>query len=432
MRIAYLVPCYPVATFVTNEMREVEAAGHEVIIVPLRPHRTAPSCETTIGRLQNAKVLPAAILDAQVIGFAFLALLAYPFRAIKVVLSLHLAAGLNVYAQAALLAVIPKALATAWRLRNLAVDRIHAHFATHTATCAAIAGATIRTPFSFTAHAYDIYCTTAKLRNDTLAWKLRHAVQSFGENEHGANLLRGMLRPEQQDRVHRAYNGVHLDLFQEQPPRPNVGIIHLLCVARLCRKKGIDVLIDACGILRDRGVAFDLSVCGDGPLRDELSAQVSGKRLERHVTLCGPISQEAVAQKTQSCHVFVMPCRVDENGDMDGIPTVFMEAMATGRPVVSCAVAGVPELVRDGETGLLVPCDDPEAVATAVQRLAEDDALRLRLGREARALVESQHDQRRNTRRLLHLMGHATTSASPAMQPSSEPSSNSVASTKTA
>ena len=89
---------------------------------------------------------------------------------------------------------------------------------------------------------------------------------------------------------------------------------------------------------------------------------------------------------------------------MDGIPTVFMETMATGRPVISCPISGIPELVRDGETGLLVPPDDPRALADAIERLARDESLRVRLGRQGRALVERQHDQHATARRLLHLM----------------------------
>jgi glycosyltransferase involved in cell wall biosynthesis len=89
---------------------------------------------------------------------------------------------------------------------------------------------------------------------------------------------------------------------------------------------------------------------------------------------------------------------------MDGIPTVFMEALATARPVVSCAVSGVPELVRDGETGLIVPPDAADALADAVARLAADPALRTRLGSAGRALVEQQHDQDRNARRVVELL----------------------------
>ena len=106
-----------------------------------------------------------------------------------------------------------------------------------------------------------------------------------------------------------------------------------------------------------------------------------------------------------ACHVFVMPYRMDsKTGEMDGVPTVFMEAMATGRPVISCPISGILELVRHGETGLLVPPDDPAALADAITCLAINDSLRIHLGRQARTLALQQHDQRKNTCQLLDFM----------------------------
>jgi glycosyltransferase involved in cell wall biosynthesis len=188
---------------------------------------------------------------------------------------------------------------------------------------------------------------------------------------------------------------------------PAGGPLRLLCVARWCEKKGLDTLLAACALLRDRGVTFELRLFGDGPLREALTAQWRRDGLSAWVTLGGPISQEAVARELRECHVFVMPCRRDQTGDMDGIPTVFMEAMATGRPVVSCAISGIPELVRDGETGLLVPPEDAASVADAMIRLATDRALLERLGAQGRALVERQHDQRACARAMLASLSSA-------------------------
>jgi glycosyltransferase involved in cell wall biosynthesis len=139
-------------------------------------------------------------------------------------------------------------------------------------------------------------------------------------------------------------------------------------------------------------------------LRESLLEQIRQADLAACVEVDGPIPQEVVAERLRECDVFVMPCRQDRTGDMDGIPTVFMEALATARPVIGGCVSGVPELVRDAETGLLVPPDDPMAVADAIERLAGDVGLRERLGRGGRALVEAQHDQRLTARRMLALL----------------------------
>src|SRR5262249_37493345 len=211
-----------------------------------------------------------------------------------------------------------------------------------TADCAAIAAGVAVLPFSFTAHAYDIYSTAPRQRNATLDWKLRHAARIFAVSRYARDLLRGRLSAADQGRVCTAYVGIPTALFRLEPQPADASGLRLLCVARFQEKKGLDTLIDACALLRDRGVRFHLRLIGDGPQRDELRTQVTRLALDGHVELPGPMPQEDVAQALRDCHVFVMPCRRDRTGDMDGIPTVFMEALASGRPVVSCAVSGVP------------------------------------------------------------------------------------------
>jgi len=407
MRIAYVIPAFPPAPsqpFVVNEMIEVERAGHALIVLPLYAGGESEVRHGTFESLRPAALLPPALLDGRVALAALATLATRPLRAFAVVCSLLVAALPNPWAVARLAAVVPKGLAAARWLRRLGVDRIHAHFATQTADCAAIAGCVADIPFSFTAHAYDIYSTDRRIRNETLDWKLRRARQVFTVNEFAADLLRARLDECARGRVRTAYVGIPLDLFDEEPPAPHVGPLRLLCVARLCEKKGLDTLVEACGLLRDQGLPFTLRLFGDGPLGAALATQVARLDLAAHVHLGGSVTQEDVAREMKACHAFVMPCRRDRSGDMDGIPTVFMEAMATGRPVVSCAVSGVPELVRDGETGVLVPSDDARALAAAIARLAHDDALRLRLGRAARALVERQHDQRGTAARFLAMV----------------------------
>jgi glycosyltransferase involved in cell wall biosynthesis len=281
---------------------------------------------------------------------------------------------------------------------------VHAHFASTTADAASIVARTLGVPYSFTAHAYDIYSTAARVRNDTLGWKVRHAARVIAISDYGAALLRGFLPAAEQARVRTVHVGIPLELFQVAPWPGDGGAIQLLSVARWCEKKGLDTLLDACALLRDRGVPFVLRLYGDGPLRDALTAQWRRLGLDGCVELGGAISQEEVARRMRACHVFVLPCRRDRSGDMDGIPTVFMEAMATGRPVVSCAISGIGELVRAEETGLLAAPDDPTGIADAIATLAADRALAQRLGARGRQIVEQEHDQRRCARAMLAVL----------------------------
>lgn len=412
--IAYVIPAYPPLAsqpFVVNEMVEVARAGRPLTIVPLRRGPAEPVRHGTFATLRPARVLPAALVDPASLVCAMLAVLRWPGRVVRTLAGLHRAAGWNPWAHARLVAVTPKALSAAWRLRGAGVRHVHAHFANTTADCAALLARTLGVPFSFTAHAYDIYSTAPRVRNDTLAWKVRAAAAVIAISRYGAELLQALAAPDARHRIVTVHVGIPLELFAEAPWPDDAGPLRLLSVARWCEKKGLDTLLDACALLRDRGVAFELRLFGDGPLRAELTARWTRLGLHEYVTLGGPLAQEDVAREMRAAHAFVLPCRRDRTGDMDGIPTVFMEAMATGRPVVSCGISGIPELVRPGETGLLTPSDDPAAIADAIARLAADRALAQRLGAAGRALVVEQHDQRGCARAMLAVVARVTDAA---------------------
>jgi len=405
MRIAYVIDsCSGVTTFTVNEMVEVQGAGHKLFLAPLNSSGSSLLYHGRVENLKSEAVLPDPRFDLQVAFLAFHMFVRRPFRVLKTLAALHWAAGLNPYEHVSIFVYTPKALATAWRLGLMKVDRIHAPFATFTATCAGIAGSVSGIPFSFTAHAYDIYCTTLKLRNDTLSWKVRHASQVFGVSEHAIGLLR-QTAPEC-TYIHLVYVGISLNLFTQKPFPPQHEVLRLLCVANYVEKKGLDTLIDACRVLCSKNVGFHLRLYGRGPLKEALAQQIADLGLTDKVTLGGPISQQEVVEQIAQSHLVVMPCRKARTGNMDGIPTAFMEAMAIGRPVISCPIAGIPELVRDGETGILVPSNDPRAVASAIIQLGDDGALRIRLGQQARALVEKQHDIRANVTSMLRYMNY--------------------------
>jgi glycosyltransferase involved in cell wall biosynthesis len=407
MRIAYVIPAWPPLPsqpFVVNEMVEVAAAGHELTVLGLYRSPSGSVRHATYERLRPAHVLPVPLVDPMTLLVAFWTCCWRPLRVVATLAGLHRAAGWNPWAHLKIVAVTPKALAAAWRFHRLGVEHVHAHFANQTADCAGLAATVAGIPFSFTAHAYDIYQSLPRQRNDTLGWKLGHVVRAFAVSDFATRLLRSRLAAIDGARVQTAYVGIPMELFRPAAPPPPAPPLRLLAVARLCEKKGLDTLIDACALLRRRGVACTLRIFGDGPQRAALESRVATHGIGDAVLFGGAVPQEEIAREMAACHAFVLPCRRDRHGDMDGIPTVFMEAMASGRPVVSCAISGIPELVRDGETGLVVPPDDPAALADALARLATDPALAARLGTSARALVERQHDQRTTARRMIALL----------------------------
>ena len=162
----------------------------------------------------------------------------------------------------------------------------------------------------------------------------------------------------------------------------------IVSVGRLVAFKGFDDLIDACAELARRRIDFVCDIIGDGPLRETLQAKIEQLDLSSRVNLLGSLSQGAVLEKLQAADIFALASTTDAQGATDVFPTVILEAMASARPVVSTRLAGIPELVVDGQTGMLAPPGDSTALAHALEQLLRDPELRLRFGHAGRARIE--------------------------------------------
>ncbi len=176
--------------------------------------------------------------------------------------------------------------------------------------------------------------------------------------------------------------------------------LRIVVVASLQPQKGHAVLVRAVGALRDRGISAAARFLGEGEERAAIERLIGDLGLGERVHLLGAVSRDRVAAEVAAADVIAQPSVVLASGKTDGIPVALMEALAAERAVVASAVSGIPELVRDGETGLLVPAEDAEALAEALARLAADPQLRVRLGRAGRALVLEAFDLRVNAAQL--------------------------------
>jgi glycosyltransferase involved in cell wall biosynthesis len=287
-----------------------------------------------------------------------------------------------------------QAVALACAVRRAKIDHLHAPFASEAATVTRLASRLSGVPFSFTARAKDIFHESVK--SEDLKQKFSDALGVVTISEFHLAYLRetyGRLA----DHVIRVYNGLSLDEFPYQEPRHREPVI--LAVGRLVEKKGFAVLIDACARLFEHDRPFQCRIIGDGALRADLESRIERLGLTGQIELIGPRPQNEVIKEMHQAAVLAMPCIVGEDGDRDGLPNVIQEALALGTPVVSTDVAGIPELVRDRETGLQVPQGDPVALATALDRLLTDADLRVVLARQGRELIEAEFDIRRNTAR---------------------------------
>jgi colanic acid/amylovoran biosynthesis glycosyltransferase len=280
------------------------------------------------------------------------------------------------------------------RLQKLRVRHVHAHFAGMAARTAFWIKKFFGIDYSVTVHANDIF-VPANFEIG-LSKILSSASAVIAVSDFAANQLRERL-PENARRVYRIYNGIDCAQFKpaqfEPPPL-------ILSIGRLISKKGFDVLIDACALLRQRGHEFRCEIIGEGPLVGELQGRIHRQDLREHVHLTGPKTQAEIAARLSKATVLALPCRIDPDGAMDNLPTVVMEAMASALPVVSTNVGGVSEMVRDGETGLLVAQNDPAAAADALSRLINDIELARSFGGTGRKRAEEFFSIGKNVRTL--------------------------------
>ena len=285
------------------------------------------------------------------------------------------------------------------------VGWLHAHFL-HTPASVTRYAAMIRgLPWSVSAHAKDIWTTPEWEKREKLA-DCRWLVTCTRVNaDHLARLA-----PDP-DRVGLVYHGLDLDRF----PPPATGRstrdgsdgndpVLVLSVGRAVEKKGYDVLLDA--LLRlPADLHWRLAHVGGGPLLSELEAKAAKGGLGSHITWMGPQSQETVLAAYGAADVFVLASRIASDGDRDGLPNVLMEAQSQGLACLSTRISAIPELVDDGTSGLLVPPDDPAALASALERLIRSPALRSRLGGAGMARVRAGFSHEQNIERLVARFG---------------------------
>ena len=285
-------------------------------------------------------------------------------------------------------------------------SHLYAHFLHTPASVTRYASLLRGLPWTCSAHAKDIWTSP----DWELEGKLACADWTVTCTEFGWRHLRGLAADE--DRVHLVYHGLDLDRFEKQAPirssadgSDQAKPVLLLTVGRAVEKKGLDTLLAALARMPE-DLNWRWHHVGGGELSDQLKAQATSLELDSRVQWHGSQPQEFVLDLYRTANVFVLPCRVAGDGDRDGLPNVFMEAMSQGLPCLSTPVSGVPEIIRDGVTGMLVEPDDAAALASALERMIRDPELRSKLGAAGEARVRENFDHHTGIARLLELFGH--------------------------
>jgi glycosyltransferase involved in cell wall biosynthesis len=285
------------------------------------------------------------------------------------------------------------------RLQTMGINHVHAHFAGMAARTAFWINKFFSITFSFTAHANDIFSPRQfEIGLDKLVDKARVIVT---ETDYAARFLRERFSS-RADCVHRIYNGLDLTEFGRADFSSHPPLI--IAVGRLIPKKGFSDLIRACGLLAERGKSFRCEIIGEGPLAKELSNQIDELHLQNSVVLAGAMPQTQLRGRLAAANVFVLPSVIDPDGGMDNLPTVIMEAMATGLPVVSTNIGGIPEMIVENETGFLVQSGDVVAMADAIETVINDSSLAARLGKSGYERARALFSIEKNVRELYALL----------------------------
>lgn len=410
--IAYLAPEIPAlsATFVYEELLGLERRGIPVLPITVRrPAQPAPDQAALAARTR-------VLYGGGALGLALGSVLRLPRfgrragRALGWLAADLAAAGLHRPAAWKLAFQFLAAVRLAGLLEEAGCRHLHVHFAHVPAQIAMYAAALSGLPFTVTAHANDIF-----QRGLLLPEKARRAARMLTISEHNRAYLEGLGVPAHRLAVVRC--GVAFPIA-EAPRPPAAGPVRRLgSLGRLVEKKGMDVLLEAAARLRLQGRQIEVDIAGDGPLRAELEALAGRLGLSGTVRFLGPLGHREVAAWLQGLDAFVLACKADAQGDMDGIPVVLMEAMSQGVPVVSTRLSGIPELVIDRRTGLLAEPGDGASLAEQLMRLLDSAPLARELARQAAAHVREEFGQAANLDRLLGHFGLAPCLAGPG-QPS--------------
>lgn len=403
-KLAYLAPQVTAlsTTFVYKEILGLEARGYQILPVSVHPD------EVSAAEVAELRKRTDSLYSHSVISFIttfFSALIFTPVRTITV---------LGLYLQDVITLGAPgiqqlklgyQMLVGIWlakKLRNAGVEHLHIHFGDVPAQIGMYAARHAGIPFSVMIHANDLFEHGRLLKQ-----KAERACAVATISEFNKNLLQDLqIDPA---KIHIVRCGIDPEEFPYSEPTKNQSTATAGLVARLVEKKGIDTLIQAVATLKEKNINVQVKIAGTGPDLEDLEKLSRDLDVEDNIRFVGKIANSAIGEWMKSLDLFVLPAKKDSNGDMDGIPVSLMESMALGVPVVSTRLSGIPELIIDQETGVLVDPGDYIKLAEEMQKLIASSTLRIELSRGARKMIETEFSQSLNLDRLENIFNEKCT-----------------------
>jgi glycosyltransferase involved in cell wall biosynthesis len=396
-KIAYILGTFPslTTTFIDREILEAKNAGTNITLIAIRkpaPFEMRPKVKRMA---EDTKyILPAPLL--KFVGINFYLIFTKPIVYFSIIFYLLTRCYDSFTARFKTLLHFAEGIRAVQLLKPVNVDHIHAHFADRAAVIALVASKILKIPYSLTAHANDIYVSPVllneKIENTKFATTCTAYNKTYLERKTGYE-------------IELVYHGLDLSTIESKSSPIDKGKIPLiLSVGQLKEKKGFPYLIKACRLLKKRQFNFICEIIGEGPNRIDLECMIAELNMQDRVILRGALPNNEVMARYRKASIFVLPCILAGNDDRDGIPNVLLEAMAHHVPVISTRFSGIPEVVEDGITGLLVNMGDADAIAQGIIKILTDSKLYRKLVREGRLTIEKKFNIKKNVRKLVDLL----------------------------
>lgn len=368
MKIIYILETFPSIseTFVLNEILELKRRGYDISVISINRPDVTVMHKGVEGVAKTLYLEDISVAWALLISATFSA--RHPLRALRFFRRARKLPSPYFWLAKWICAINREMMATP-------ADIVHAHFIGPNARIAYLLSMLVATPFTVTAHRYDIFIRPLPdLRIILDDAKCCVTVSNY--NKKYLSETFGILKND----IAVVPCGVDTRYFIPDAQSQRVPG-RILSIGRLASEKGMHFLIEAATLLVARGVKFSIRIIGDGPLKSALNDEIVSNGLADHIQLMGAQSSDVVLSEMRSAEVFALASTSESLG------VVYLEAMATETPVVGTNVLGVPEVIKDGHTGFLVPPSRPELLADRIQQLLGDPTLRDEFGKNGRAWV---------------------------------------------
>ena len=392
MKVAYITGSFPCTSesFIAREIAALTRRGFEITVFALnRP--TGPATPSTDGL---RVIYRPSICCPCSLGLPFLTFISHPVRSARAWRRIRRSTPEKMSFFKVLYHFLTS-LTFSRAATRAGIEHIHAHFAFVTADIASPMCEMLDVRYTVSVHAWDLYVQSP----DDIARRVLGAEKVFACTDHGRDrILEAAKLP--QDRVVVMRHG--LEPGKWTPGRKEESKV-ILSVGRLVKKKGFLTLIDACRLLKDRGVDFFCSIVGDGPEHSSLELAIKQADLADRVMLKGELTGAALRVEFQRAAVFALPSVVGSDGDRDGLPNTVLEAMASSLPVVVTTASAASEVLQDGQTGYIVEPKDASALAERIESLLADRDTCQRMGESGRLLIEKDFDVDKNVETIIEV-----------------------------